>query len=96
MQWHVLVEGIQNNTALPGRLPVVSGMRMAKAVKKMGYIEVGQKGSHLKLRKILPDDSHHQVTIPMHQELSRGVLKSILADVSRANGISNQQLVKML
>jgi predicted RNA binding protein YcfA (HicA-like mRNA interferase family) len=96
MQWHVLVEGTQNNTSLPGRLPVVSGMRMAKAVKKLGYSEVGQKGSHLRLRKILPNGSPCPVTIPMHKELSRGVLISILTDVSRANGISKQQLVNML
>jgi predicted RNA binding protein YcfA (HicA-like mRNA interferase family) len=96
MRWHALIEGAQSSTALRGRLPVVSGMRLAKAVKKLGYIEVGQRGSHLKLRKILPDDSHHQIVIPMHEELHRGKLAGLLGEISRINGITKQRLVQML
>ena len=62
------------------RLPVVSGRRAVKALRKLGFEEVSQRGSHLKLR----NESGRTVIVPLHDELARGTLRSILrqADVS--------------
>lgn len=55
-------------------LPVVSGRAVVRALAKMGYAEVSQRGSHLKLR----DPAGNTVIVPMHRELARGTLRSIL------------------
>jgi len=51
-----------------------------RALAKVGFSEVSQRGSHLKLR----DSTGKTVIIPMHRELARGTLRSILrqADLS--------------
>ena len=45
-------------------------MRLAK----VGFSEVSQRGSHLKLR----NQEGKTVIVPMHRELARGTLRSIL------------------
>lgn len=61
-------------------LPVVSGADVVRALKKMGFQEVSQKGSHLKLTSALG----LVVIVPMHKELRRGTLRSVLrqADIT--------------
>lgn len=56
------------------RLPVVSGRQAIAALTKLGFVEVSQRGSHLKLR----NDAGRTVIIPLHDELARGTLRSIL------------------
>lgn len=63
------------------KLPVVSGEDIIRVLRKFGYEIVRQKGSHVRLRnesqpKRLP------VTVPLHKEIARGTLKSILTDAS--------------
>ena len=62
------------------RLPVVSGRQAVKALQKLGFAEVSQRGSHLKLR----NESGRTVIVPLHDELARGTLRSILrqADIT--------------
>ena len=62
------------------RLPVVSGRQTVKALGKLGFAEVSQRGSHLKLR----NESGRTVIVPLHDELARGTLRSILrqADIT--------------
>ena len=55
-------------------LPVVSGRQTVRALEKAGFSQVSQKGSHIKLR----DDSGRAVIVPLHRELARGTLSSIL------------------
>jgi predicted RNA binding protein YcfA (HicA-like mRNA interferase family) len=55
-------------------LPVVSGSAVVRALAKIGFAEVSQRGSHMKLR----DSAGKTVIIPMHRELARGTLRSIL------------------
>jgi predicted RNA binding protein YcfA (HicA-like mRNA interferase family) len=52
----------------------VSGGAVARALAKVGFAEVSQRGSHLKLR----DSAGKTVIVPMHRELARGTLRSIL------------------
>ena len=55
-------------------LPVVSGRAVVRALAKAGFVEVSQRGSHLKLR----NPAGKTVIVPLHRELARGTLRSIL------------------
>lgn len=53
---------------------MVSGREVVRALAKVGFSEVSQRGSHLKLR----NREGRTVIVPMHRELARGTLRSIL------------------
>ena len=55
-------------------LPVVSGQGTVTARGKIGFAEIGQRGSHVKLR----DQGGRTVIVPIHRELARGTLAEIL------------------
>lgn len=55
-------------------LPVIRPKRLVAALKRMGFYEVRQTGSHLQLKR-----GNLLVTVPMHSgDLNAFVLKSIL------------------
>jgi predicted RNA binding protein YcfA (HicA-like mRNA interferase family) len=54
-------------------LPVVSGAEVVKALVVAGFVEVSQRGSHVKLR-----NRDATVIVPMHRELATGTLRSII------------------
>lgn len=57
------------------RLPEKSPKHVARALRKAGFLDDHQKGSHLVLRH--PDG--RRITLPMHPgDLKRYILKSIL------------------
>ena len=53
---------------------MVSGREVVRAVAKVGFSEVSQRGSRLKLRS----PEARTVIVPMHREPGRGTLRSIL------------------
>ena len=55
-------------------LPVVSGQETVTALKKIGFAEIGKRGSHVKLR----NQEGRTVIVPIHRELARGTLSAIL------------------
>ena len=61
-------------------LPVTSGKECVAALGKLGYRQARQRGSHVRL----VCEGRSPVTIPMHDTLDRGTLRSILrvVDVS--------------
>ena len=69
------------------KLPVVSGRDVIRALEKIGFKTVRIKGSHAKLRK-----DYRTVIVPLHDELSKGTLKSII----RQAGITKEQLIELL
>lgn len=63
------------------KLPVVSGPETIRALERIGYEVVRQRGSHLRLRH--PSDSDRKpVTLPNHAELKAGTLRAILRDAN--------------
>ena len=55
-----------------------SGKKVVEILtKKFGFVFVSQKGSHVKLRKTLPERNVTTV-VPLHRELAPGTLKSSL------------------
>lgn len=53
--------------------PVVSGEEVIKALKDAEFVQVSQRGSHVKLRH----EDGRTVIVPMHKELAIGTFKSI-------------------
>ena len=54
-------------------LPVVSGADAINALVDAGFARLGQRGSHVKLRK-----ADLTVIVPLHRELAPGTLRSII------------------
>lgn len=72
------------------RLRPVSAEKVIKALSKIGFQPVRQRGSHLFMRH--PDG--RSTVIPIHpgEELGRGILKEILSDV----GMSKEEFLELL
>lgn len=73
------------------RLLVVSGSKVVKALQKKGFLVVHQKGSHVKLKKSEGDKVYIAI-VPMHKEIAKGTLKSIL----RQANITPEELYELL
>jgi predicted RNA binding protein YcfA (HicA-like mRNA interferase family) len=61
------------------KLPSVSGKKLIKALGKLGFIVVRQKGSHVILQR-----ESNMLTVPLHDPIKKSTLNAILkqADVS--------------
>lgn len=73
------------------RLPLISGREVVKALRRDGFVVVRQKGSHIRLEKYLHDETL-KITVPNHQEIVPGTLKSIL----NAARLSVDDLIELL
>lgn len=56
------------------KLFIVSGKEVIKALAKIGYYVRGQTGSHIHLR----NPEKQALTIPNHNEIARGTLRTII------------------
>ena len=72
-------------------LPVISGRQAIAALRRIGYVVVRQKGSHVRLRNPT-DPSRAPVTIPDHKELKSGTLRAIIRDA----GLNAEQFAELL
>jgi predicted RNA binding protein YcfA (HicA-like mRNA interferase family) len=59
------------------RLRRVSGREAVRALEKLGFEQVRQRGSHIVLKKQTPEGAVGCV-VPMHRELAVGTLRGIL------------------
>lgn len=55
----------------------LSFRQVANKLRKAGFIEVGQKGSHVKFAKST-DEGTRTTTVAKHDEIAIGTMKSIL------------------
>lgn len=69
------------------KLPHISGVECVKAMQRLGFIEVRQRGSHLVMRR-----GESGCTVPMHKEIKVGTL----AGVIKQAGISTEEFLKAL
>ena len=58
------------------KLPLLSGKQVVAALKRMGFVELHRKGSHVKMRH--PDG--RVIVFPYHDEVDRFTLKGALRD----------------
>ncbi len=71
------------------KLPQVSGRRCIRALAKVGFYFVRQKGSHITLRR---DTPFAQVVVPENKELPPGTLRRIIRDA----GLTVDQFTNLL
>jgi len=71
------------------KLPVLSGKECIKALKKAGFYFKRQEGSHVTLCR---DEPFAQVVVPLHKELDRGTLRSII----HHSGLTVDEFVELL
>lgn len=70
------------------KLPRVSGRQTIRALERLGFRAVRQRGSHVVLRKDSPDGAVGCV-VPLHRELATGTLRGILDQA----GVSEDEFV---
>lgn len=58
---------------MPSKYPVLCPEDVIKRLENKGFFFVSQRGSHRKY-----SDGFHVVIIPMHNEVAKGTLRSIL------------------
>jgi predicted RNA binding protein YcfA (HicA-like mRNA interferase family) len=73
------------------KLPSVSGERLIRALKRAGFVELRQKGSHVSLEKRSGDKTWKTV-VPTHSELAKGTLSDILKQC----GLTVAELIELL
>lgn len=69
------------------KLPVVSGKERCKALGKLGFEEVRQRGSHVVMRR-----AESGCVVPMHREIKTGTLAGLLKQA----GVSAQDFISSL
>ncbi len=73
------------------KLPVISGKEAIRALEKAGFIIVRQRGSHVSIKKVT-SEKVIKITIPLHETLDRGTLKSII----RNAGLTVEEFINLL
>ncbi len=77
------------------RLPRdVSGRQLAQLLESLDYVITRQKGSHMRLTTT--QHGVHHVTIPAHDSLRIGTLRSILTDVASHFGMTRDELAQQI
>jgi predicted RNA binding protein YcfA (HicA-like mRNA interferase family) len=72
----------------------VSGDRLVRALERLGYSVIRQKGSHVRVRHEGP--MVHVVTVPLHNPLKTGTLHAILSEVAQMRSISIESIIDLL
>jgi len=69
------------------KLPVLSAREVLAALKRLGFVEVHRKGSHVKLKH----SDVRVIVFPFHDEVDRYTLKGALrdADIDVAEFLDN-------
>ena len=70
------------------RLPVPSAREVLRALSRVGFRPVGQRGSHIRLKNA----GGRLVIVPRHSEIGPTTLKSIL----RQAGLSRDDFMRLL
>ena len=59
-------------------LPRVSGREVIKALRRVGYEQDRQRGSHIILRQ--ETHPHRRIVVPDHKEVAKGTLRAIIRE----------------
>ncbi|OFV81684.1 MAG: hypothetical protein A2Y78_14535 [Acidobacteria bacterium RBG_13_68_16] len=64
---------------MPRKLPQVSGDELLRALKRLGFVEQRQRGSHVHLKRL---SDNRRLTVPIHKgkTIPPGTLRAILRD----------------
>lgn len=64
------------------KMKVLGGKDLIRIFSTFGFEEIDQRGSHLKMRRIVAGDKQ-TLTIPLHKEIDKGLLKQIFIQASQ-------------
>jgi predicted RNA binding protein YcfA (HicA-like mRNA interferase family) len=73
------------------KLPSISGERLVRALKRAGFVELRQRGSHVSLEKRV-EARIYRTVVPVHSTLAKGTLSDILKQA----GLTIEQLLELL
>jgi len=73
------------------KVPSVSGERVVRALKRAGFVELHQKGSHVSLEKRIGDKVFKTV-VPVHSQLAKGTM----ADILKQCGLKLEEFLDLL
>ena len=62
---------------------MLSGRDVLLIMRAFGFEEHDRRGSHVKLRRVLPDGQKQTLTVPNHVEIDRGTLHAIFRQACR-------------
>ena len=71
------------------KLPVLSGIKVVKALSRIGYELDHQTGSHMILRH--KEEPHRRLTVPNHDEIAKGTLLTII----RQSGLTRDEFMDL-
>ena len=74
------------------KLPRVSGKDIIKVLSKIGFEHIRTSGSHAILTKIDKEKGKITIPVPLHRELAKGTLKSIMNQA----GLNLEELLELL
>ena len=63
------------------KLPRISGRECVRALEKLGFVQVRQRGSHVVMRS-----GDRGCSVPMHRELKTGTLRGVLKQAQVTEG----------
>lgn len=64
------------------RMKILGGKDLIKIFSTFGFEEIDQRGSHVKMRRLIDEDKQ-TLTIPLHKEIDKGLLKQIFIQASQ-------------
>jgi predicted RNA binding protein YcfA (HicA-like mRNA interferase family) len=73
------------------KLPQLSGKDLVKILCKLGFVHLRTRGSHAILTKQDKEKGKITLPVPLHPELAKGTLKSIM----NQSGINLEELLKL-
>jgi predicted RNA binding protein YcfA (HicA-like mRNA interferase family) len=73
------------------KLPSISGERAVRALKRAGFVELRQKGSHVSLERRTSEQVFRTV-VPMHPVIAKGTL----ADILKQAGLTLTEFLELL
>jgi len=65
------------------RLRALSGRDVVRILNGFGFAVVAIRGSHAKLRRLLPDGRHETLTVPLHDTLATGTIRALYRQAAR-------------
>ena len=72
----------------------VSADRLIRALERLGYKPIRQKGSHVRLRNDEPPV--HVITVPLHDSMKIGTLHGILSEVAQMQSVTVESILQLL
>ena len=72
----------------------ISGDEFIQALSVLGYVQLRQEGSHVRL--VCKEHGVHHISVPRHSSLHVGTLSTLLGMVGKHHGLTRDELLRRL